>query len=121
MSAQIVGTEMKIGSGTHPDRGRFALEGLFDARNASSVYDTAMDRLMALFSAPGRSAQAIENLMRLPETHEMYPKRVYESEEYKEALQDALDAKKEYERLHGRVVNVLNMDELLAQANRVER
>jgi hypothetical protein len=118
MSAQIVGTEMKVGSGTHPERGRFALGGLFDARNASWTYDAAMDRLLSLFSAPGRSPQMVENLMRLPETHEMYPKRVYESEEYKEALQDALEAKKEYELLHGRVVEILEMDNLLMKANK---
>lgn len=117
MSAQIVGTEMKIGTGTHPDKGRFAMDDIFAARNASWTYDMAMERLLSLFSAPGRSSQAVENLMRLPETHEMYPKRVYESEEYKEALQDALDAKNEYERLHGKVVKVLDMDNLLMKAN----
>lgn len=118
MSAQIVGTEMKIGTGTHPEEGRFATGDLFDARNASSIYDSAMDRLLALFSAPGRSPQFVENLMRLPPTHEMYPKRIYESEEYKEALQDALDAKEEYERLHGKVVEILDMDNLLMKANK---
>ena len=82
------------------------------------MYDAAMDRLLSLFSAPERSPQAVENLMRLPPTHEMYPKRVYESEEYKEALQDALDAKGEYERLHGKVVEILDMENLLIKANR---
>ena len=118
MSAQIVGTEMKIGSGTHPKEGRFAMSDVFDSRSASWMYDAAMDRLLSLFSAPERSPQAVENLMRLPPTHEMYPKRVYESEEYKEALQDALDAKGEYERLHGKVVEILDMENLLIKANR---
>lgn len=117
MSAQMVGTEMKIGSGTHPDSGRYDLSEIFDSRLASSVYDLSMERLIGLFMGEGRSVQAAENLMGLPENHEMYPKRVFESDEYKEALQGALDAKEEFERLHGRIVEVLYLKQMNAQFN----
>jgi hypothetical protein len=112
MSAQVVGVEMKIGSGTHPDRGRYSLEELFDARDASSAYDLAMERLVDLFMAPGRSLNAAENLMGMPETDERYPRRIFESDEYKEARQVALDAKKEWERLHGVIVGILGPDNI---------
>ena len=117
ISAQIVGTEMKIGSGTHPDSGRYDLTEIFDSRLASSVYDMSMERLVGLFMGEGRSVQAAENLMGLPETHEMYPKRIFESDEYKEAIQEALDAKLEFERLHGRIVEVLYSKQMLDQDN----
>ena len=76
-----------------------------------------MERLVGLFMGEGRSVQAAENLMGLPETHEMYPKRIFESDEYKEAIQEALDAKLEFERLHGRIVEVLYSKQMLDQDN----
>ena len=74
--------------------------------------------LLELFRPLGLSLQATENVMNLPPDHELYPKRVYESDDYKEALKELKEAKAEYDKYHGKVIDVLQLDEMLMKANK---
>lgn len=118
MSAQIVGAEMKMGTGMHFDEGRYATEDLYNARYASQWFEAAYMSLLELFRPLGLSLQAAENVMNLPPDHELYPKRVYESDDYKEALKELKEAKAEYDKYHGKVIDVLQLDEMLMKANK---
>ena len=117
MSAQIVGSEMKMGTGMHFENGKYNTEFLYNSLYATQYYDACYSRLLRLFQPEGLSLQAAENIMKMSPTDKLYPKRVFESEDYKEAVAELKEAKIEYEKYHGRVVEVLRLDEMLAKAN----
>jgi len=107
-----------MGTGMHFDEGRYATEDLYNARYASQWFEAAYMSLLELFRPLGLSLQAAENVMNLPPDHELYPKRVYESDDYKEALKELKEAKAEYDKYHGKVIDVLQLDEMLMKANK---